>query len=385
MEIITKDAHKALLKRMLHDGAAPDFIRISAELSAEAEIRMRNPLYSVTFTKSRAVSGDPHDFYTEAPYWWPDPANPGGPFIRRDGEYYPERMDTHRRHLTALSDDVYILSIAGFLFDRQDCIDRAKTLLETWFLDPATKMNPHLEYAQAISGITDGRGIGIIDTAALIRLISAMDYFTLCPGTSDTVAGLREWFAAYLTWLDTSKKGIEEREYPNNHSSWWTAQAAAYAAFIGDEAMLQRCFTRLTERILPRQTREDGSFINEMERTRSLFYSLFNLNACAVTAEIAHNRGVDLWNAVCEGGRGIPKSLAFYHPYYENPLLWTHRQINYENPGVNIAFQLAAVRVSDAYDRVNTIRREGYRFFALPGHLGAPCMLEGYFPTQSSQ
>lgn len=32
--------------------------------------------WSVTFHPSPAASGNPHDFYSEEPYWWPDPKIP---------------------------------------------------------------------------------------------------------------------------------------------------------------------------------------------------------------------------------------------------------------------------------------------------------------------
>ena len=108
MEIFTKDSYKEYLKKNIQDKTNAEFARIAGELETEAEIRMKNPLYSVTFSESRAKSGDPHDYYSEAPYWWPDPNNPGGRFIRRDGEFYPDRMINHMLDMKAMVDDVYI-------------------------------------------------------------------------------------------------------------------------------------------------------------------------------------------------------------------------------------------------------------------------------------
>lgn len=379
MEIFTKDIYKEYLKKNIQGKTNAEFTRIASELETEAEIRMGGPLYSVTFGKSRAKSGDIHDYYSEAPYWWPDPKNPGGKFIRRDGEYYPERLIDHMLDMKEMVDDVYILTVAAYLFDRADFAKRAEKLLRTWFLDEETKMNPNLNHAQAIFGVSDGRGIGIIDTVKLIPLISAMDYFTEISGTEDTVTGLKAWFADYLTWLDTSKNGIDEREYFNNHGNWWNSQAAAFAVFTGNDKMRDFCFDRLITKIIPEQTGQDGSFTDELTRTRSYTYSLYNLEACAVTAEIAHNCGVDLWNKECKDGKGIKKSLDFMYEYYKNPTLWTYEQIGLENLSPRHSYQLAALRIDDKYKEAHDIRKSNMRYFAEIGHMGCPCLLEGYF------
>jgi len=377
MEIFTTEAHRAALKRKIADAASDDFIRIRAELGAEADICLRHPLYSVTFSETRAVSGNPHDYYSEGPYWWPDPKNPGGPFIRRDGEVYPGRIDRHGSDMSKMINDVYILSAAGAMLGRTECTARADELLRTWFLNDATKMNPHLEYAQAIFGHCTGRGIGIIDTVMLIKLIAAMEFFTMCPDTESTTDGIREWFAAYLNWMDTSKNGIEERDYKNNHATWWNAQAASYAAFIGDRAMLDKCFDRFVNFTIPSQQADDGSFPLEIQRTKSYSYSMYNLDACAVTAEVAHHYGVDLWNKVCADGKGMAKALEFMFPYYEDPSLWKHQQIVRISNGPSLSFILGAVRVSDKYAEAAKRGCSGRRYFSSGVGIGAPCMIEG--------
>ena len=41
--------------------------------------------------------------------------------------------------------------------------DHAAAHLRAWFIDEATRMNPNLQYAQAIQGRFTGRGTGIIE------------------------------------------------------------------------------------------------------------------------------------------------------------------------------------------------------------------------------
>jgi len=379
MEIFTDISYREWLKQQITNASSDEFIRIRAELGAEADICMKHPLYSVTYTKTRAVSQDPHDYYSEGPYWWPDPQNPGGPFIRRDGEVYPGCIRDHGRDMGRMVRDVYILSAAGYYLGRTECTVRADEILRTWFINEATKMNPHLNYAQAIFGHTEGRGIGIIDTVSLIKLIAAMEFFTGCSGIEATTAELKEWFRAYLTWMNTSKNGIEERDHNNNHATWWNAQAAAYAAFIGDKTMLDFCFDRLINKILPSQAGPDGSFDEELKRTKSFSYSMYNLEACTVTAEVAYHCGIDLWNAVSADGKSIQGSLDFMLPYYENPALWQHKQIAADFGSPSVSFQLAAVRINDKYAKAAKQRCTNLRYFGVLTDIGAPCLFEGFF------
>src|SRR5271157_4464327 len=58
---------------------------------------------TVTASSSPRSSGGRHDFFSEGDYWWPDPKNPGGPYIQRDGMTNPENFDKHRQFLMRLS------------------------------------------------------------------------------------------------------------------------------------------------------------------------------------------------------------------------------------------------------------------------------------------
>ena len=112
---------------------------------------------------SPAVSGNNHDFFSEGPYWWPDPKNPGGPYIRRDGEVNPDRFEDHDRILGRICGDALMLTLAAYHLDERHYADTALEKIHAFFVNPETKMNPHLDYAQAIRGVCSGRGIGIID------------------------------------------------------------------------------------------------------------------------------------------------------------------------------------------------------------------------------
>lgn len=333
--------------------------RLRRELRDRAEQAMQTPPQSVTFHQSPAASGDPHDYYSEGPYWWPDPANPAGPYIRRDGEINPGRFDAHVRAKNTLADAVNVLANAGLFLAERRYLAKAAELLRVFFVDEATRMNPNLNHAQAIRQVCAGRGIGIIDTAVFLRIVHGANLLEYCGGFDAEIAGVKAWFAEYLRWMNTSRNGLEEKNHPNNHSNWWNTQAAAYSALVGDEEMLEACFDRFITHLLPNQANEEGGFSDELTRTRSYHYSQYNLEASALICEIAWQHGRDLWHAQTVNGRSMARCVAFFKPYYINPFLWQRQEISPAGCwDETISMKLAAKRLDDAQiEQANAQRR----------------------------
>ena len=160
---------------------------------------------TVTASHSERSPGGLHDFYSEGDYWWPDPKNPTGPYIRRDGESNPANFNGHREAMVRLSLIVPALSAAWLLTRQKKYSDHAERHLRAWFVDPTTRMNPNLQYAQAIFGVNKGRGIGIIDTLHLVEVARAATLLGNASALS-TAGEIRRWFADYLEWMRTSKE-----------------------------------------------------------------------------------------------------------------------------------------------------------------------------------
>ena len=352
---------------------------IGWELSHRAEKGLTLGPWSITDTPGLALSGNVHDYYSEAPYWWPNPEDPDGPFIRKDGQVRPERFDGHRTAMAEMCDTVLLLAEAGYYLDNREYLDRAALLLHTWFAAPETKMNPHLEYAQAIHGICSGRGIGIIDTKELIKAVFAASMLSQYEQYGALINQLQEWFSAYSRWMNTSKNGLEEKNYFNNHANWWNTQQASYAAFIEDQALLSECFERFCSVIVPGQLSPDGSFTDELTRTNSFHYCLFNLEASAILCELAHQKGKNLWHFETPEGKGIKKAIDFMLPYIKNPFLWQYEQIKGGNKFDQYALQLGALRLGcEAYGQANRENRKDTYLIRQGSALGPLCLHPGF-------
>jgi hypothetical protein len=301
------------------------------KLKREADEALRAPLVAVTHKSTLLPpSGNKHDYFSLSPYWWPDPSKPDGlPYIRRDGETNPEsKRDLDQPRVAALGWNLQTLALAYYFTGNEAYATRAAEQLRTWFLDSATRMTPHLRFAQLVRGIDRERGSGIIDTRWFIEAVDAVG---LIEGSSAWSAAdtrrLQEWFRSYLTWLRTSPNGAHEHQARNNHGSWFGAQTAAYALFVGDTAAAREIIAEAKPRI-GRQIKPDGQQPIELERTRSMHYSAFNIEALSRLAEMGRHVGVDLWSYEAPEGGSIRKAIDHLARYLKTPSEWPGQQID---------------------------------------------------------
>ena len=275
-------------------------------------------------------SGDKHDYMSIAPYWWPNPNTANGiPYIRKDGEINPEVKNfPDKVVLPGLSSSIYHLSLAYYFTGQEAYAAHATKLIRTWFLDTATRMNPNLNYAQSVKGVTEGRAEGIIDTRHFMHIIDAISLIKDSKAwTSTDQSGMQLWVKEFSQWLMTSKIGIEEMNAPNNHGVWFDAQLLAYAGFLGDTGMMRKIHERVMGR-LDAEMDIQGSFPLEMKRTTSLHYSVFILNAYANLATRFQQHGLDLWHAKTSSGKSLKLAFDFMLPYLLKQKEWTGPQIN---------------------------------------------------------
>ena len=286
-------------------------------LAAAARYLAEQPM-TVTASSSDRSAGGKHDFFSEGDYWWPDPKNPGGPYVQRDGMSNPDNFVDHRRYLMRLSLQVPALAAAWVITKEQRYAAHAARHLNAWFVDKDTRMNPNLQYSQAIHGRVTGRGTGIIDTIHLVEVVRAIE---VLPAVNTTV---KAWFADYLHWMTTHPYGIEERDTKNNHATCWLMQAASFARLTNNTSVLQFARDRFKSVLIPGQLAADASFPEELRRTKPYGYSLFNLDAMATICEILSTRQDNLWTFELPDGRGMRRALDFMVPYIRNKSSWPH-------------------------------------------------------------
>lgn len=288
-----------------------------------AEAALQAAPRSITTAGNPRSAGGPHDFSSEGDYWWPDPAHPGGPYIQRDGLSNPDNFVAHRRLMLDMARDVGALAAAWRVTREERFAAGAVRHLRAWFLVPETRMNPSLLYAQAIHGRSTGRSIGVIDTLHLAEVALAVEALRGSAALDrETEAGLVAWFRDYLHWMNAHPYGVEESRARNNHGTCWTLQAACFACLVGDEAMLAECRRRLREVHLPAQMAPDGSFPEELRRTKPYGYSIFNLDVMTGLAVVLSAPRENLMNWALPDGRSLARGVAFLAPYLSDKRAW---------------------------------------------------------------
>jgi hypothetical protein len=329
-------------KRDLADDKSNSAIR---EVTARAEqIVKAGRLYSVINKAQTPPGGDKRDYMSQAPYWWPDPSKPNGlPYIRRDGERNPElNKITDKEELGKMMDEAELTAVAYFFTRREDFAAHSARLLRTWFLDEKTRQNPHLKFAQGIPGLNAGRGIGLIETRELYRVIDAA--ILLTPSKSWPAAdhaALRKWFSAYCQWMLESDLGREEAKAKNNHGTHYDAQIIAFSLFAEKRETARRQI-EVTKRRLRRQLAKDGSMPLELERALSWDYAFMNLCGFFTIARLAEHLQVDLWNFEVEG-KGLRRAVEWLKPFANGGKTWPYQQIKPSEMGLAVkVFSLAA-------------------------------------------
>ena len=283
---------------------------------------LRLPVKGIASRPSSWSPGSVRDFYSEADYWWPNPADPSGPFIKRDGESNPACFNGHRKLLIRMSCQLAVLTEAWRKEGGAPLLNKIIEILDVWFVNDSTSMRPSLSYSQSIRGRCEGRSFGVIDTIHLCEAaLSVRALRAALP--RELYDGVLQWFMQHLEWLVTSEFGRKERKTLNNHAVCWYLQAACFARLVGDHALLDelrqdfRC-------ILLKQIERDGSMPRELARTKPYGYALFTLEVFAGLAAILSTSGENcfLWR---EGDSGsVADAMSFLYPYILDKKAWPY-------------------------------------------------------------
>ena len=305
-------------------------------LKKQADGLLKMKPVSVMEKELTPVSGNKHDYMSQAPYFWYDSSKTNGlPYIRRDGQHNPEiKKITDRTYIGRLETATKTLSLAWYLTGEEKYAQKATALIRYWFFNEATKMNPNLEYAQAIPGVNNGRGIGIIESRTLTGIADAAGLLANSHSwTATDTKQLKDWYSQYLNWMLTSKNGNDEHKAKNNHGTWYYVQAVDFALFSDDNKKALGLLNE-SKKLLDSQLTKEGTWPLELARTNALGYSTFNTTAWFQLATLAEKVGVDLWHYKTSKGGSLQTAFDWLLPYALGEKKWTYQQIEpYEVSG----------------------------------------------------
>ena len=289
---------------------------------ARAEADLNAEPVTITSFPAPESAGGLHEFFSQADYSWPNPEDPDGPFIGRDGYSWPDAFMEHRTALNRFGIIVGNLASAWILTGDRKYADAILPHLYAWFVDEDTMMLPHLKYAQAVHGKSTGRSYGIIDTIHLIEVVQAMirlEEAGLMP--QDLLDATKSWFYRYVDWMFDDPAGIAEMRAGNNHGVCWILQVGTFAKYAGWTEMVMFARNRFKYKYLPEMA-PDGRFPMEFERTKGYGYSLFNLDAMVGLCQTLSTPDDDLWTFVAENGNNIRMALDFMYQYIVDKSAW---------------------------------------------------------------
>ncbi len=299
---------------------------------ANRALEMKNP--SVMDKEFVPASGNKHDYMSLSRYFWPNPDTQDGlPYVTRDGESNPELEKYDRNNLGKMSGAVTNLGLAFYLTGEKKYADKAVSLLDTWFLDPETKMNPNMNYAQIVPGLYEGMGrsFGIIDGYGFVEMLDGVMLLKARKGIpAEKFDGLKSWFSEYTNWLMTSDHGKKESEGENNHSIAYDVQLLMYSLFGGEEEIARKVVEEFPVKRLQAQINPDGRQPHELTRTIAYWYSVYNLAHILDVCDMARNNlGIDIYHTQGADGSGsVEKALEFLTPYIGHRQSWPYQQIH---------------------------------------------------------
>lgn len=349
------------LSQVKKNASLPVYAASIKNLIEKADAMLSEPDMSVMLKKRVSVSGDKHDYYSQARYTWPNPNTPDGlPYVNRDGESNPEIYELDRYRLSDMCDRVRYFTLAWYFSGEKKYADAAVKQLRVWFLDPETYMNPNFNYAQVRRGHDGDKGshAGLIDAYTFVEMMPALYMLKdakMLPKAD--YKGLKKWFAEFVQWYLTSDLGKGERDAKNNHSIAYDAQVICFARFAGDKKTANAVINEFPTRRLFPQIEPDGSQPQELRRTLSYWYSTYNIEHMVDIMFMAKGMKTRIYDAVSPDGRCITKAMDFLIPYVGKEVsAWPHQQIGrWEDSQQSVCDNLYRIYL---FDRTKTNYRD---------------------------
>ena len=301
------------------------------KLLKEADTILEVSFFSVVHKTGVPPSGNKHDYMSIGPYWWPNPNSENGlPYIRKDGEINPETRNNATDYVEKNNfiSAVKTLTKAYYYSDDKKYADKGMQLIEAWFLDDATKMNPNVNYGQYVPGQSEGRCFGILEFKGIEGVLKFLELTKDQKILDKKIEkGMLNWLTEYANWLQKSKLGKKEATRENNHGTYYDIQLLNILLYLNRIEEVKEYLTTITTARIFQQIEPDGSQPKELARTKSYSYTVMNLSGFLELVKLGQKVGVNLWNVASEDGRSIKKGYQSMLPYLTHEKEWKLPQI----------------------------------------------------------
>ncbi|MGJ8691641.1 MAG: alginate lyase family protein [Thalassotalea sp.] len=341
--IYYNDEQLAYVKNQLKENN-PYYLKHYQQLISDADKFMLLPADPVVNKSRTPPSGNKHDYLSYAKYRWPDPASKNGePWIARDGVINPVSQggDLDHERLHNFMAGLESLTFAYYFSEQDSYALKGIELINTWFLNPETRVHPNINFGQGVPGLTNGRAAGIIDWSVFSSVISALQVFDnkgILPAA--TKQGMILWINRYLEWLLNHPLGKKANLIPQNHSNSYNFQVIAYMLYLGRTEQARAKIEDAKHSRIAKQIQPNGAQPLELGRTKSVHYSVRNLWDMVQVAYMGEQVGLDLWQFTTEDGRSLQQAFAYLAPYANHQQQWQFKQITDGGVEQSIAMEL---------------------------------------------
>ncbi len=308
---------------VLYPGSKPFQQRQVQALMDLAEVTLEKPIRTVLDKTEMPLSGNRNDYFS-----LPRSHGSGGKNIELDRYSAEAAVITYDR--TAWNEcfaQASVLAAAGVLSQRKDFLGRAAEILAAWFINAETSMTPSARFAQWRSDWPAAANFaGLIDFRELWTL-PYLSRTLLVNGALPEAQfeAINEWARNFLGNTAQTEQGQRAFKAENNIGTWTHLVVISLCLFTGNFATAAAQLNSASLR-LAAQCDVIGLQTAELSRTRPLHYSLFNLTAWTLLANLGRSVGFDLWNyrgvegqSICRMMHFVQTNMAQFPEYRDSP------------------------------------------------------------------
>lgn len=297
--------------------------------------------------KKKTISGNKHNYESLSIYWWPDPNNPNGPYIAKDGVYNPEYKQYDYPRLLLLVENLRTCSKAFYLTGNVAYYDLFCRQLDRWFINEATRMQPDFEYCQFIPGRNNncGNPQGMIDAYNFNDVIESIRLVHSKKSTGrKRMKALKKWFRDFAEWMQTSNYGQRASQFNNNQSVAYDITLYDILIFTDNKSGRAQILNDFFEKRVKPQIDDEGKMPEELKRTRAYHYSIYNLTHLVDFCQLVQNDGKTIPTSILSR---TEKAFSFLSRYADHKDTFPYQEI------------------SDWNQTTNTLKKEKARFISL--------------------